>query len=308
MRFVLPARIRQRLQPAHPETIPADQRGRDAAIHKGRPSIPECPEGWVTGPPDFVIAGAEKAGTTRWRRLMSNHPMIHGPARELHWFDQFFESWPTPEDGTTYERYFPRPPGHIAGEKSPSYMRLFWVPAMLREAAPDTRIILILRDPLDRYISGRAFLERFRTRNTKRGMTQSMYSRRAVEESFTRSQYADQVESILEVFPREQLLVLQFEACNADPLGQIARTFEFVGVPPHVPSEEALAAEVNVTKKEKVVLDPRRERALRTRYRTDALRLQTLVPELDLSLWPSAAEPTDPSTEPTDPRAEPTDP
>ncbi len=292
MRVALPPRLRGRSTPRS-ETIPVSQRGGDAALQRGRPSPPECPEGWVTGPPDFVIAGVEKGGTTRWRRLLSTHPEIHGPARELHWFDQYFESWPTDEDIAAYHRYFPRPPGHLAGEKSPSYMRLFWVPAMLRQAAPDTRIILVLRDPLDRYISGRAFAERFRKRNIVRGMTESMYSRRAVEESFARGQYADQVASILEVFPREQLLVLQYEACNADPAGLLARTFEFIGAPPHVPPEEALAAEINVTRKEKVALDPRRERVLRDRYRTDALRLRELLPDIDLSLWPSVADTSD---------------
>src|SRR4051812_9675260 len=54
--------------------------------------------------PDFVIIGAQKAGTTSLWRYLVEHPMIVGPAeKEIHFFDGRFdrgEGW--------YRARFPR--------------------------------------------------------------------------------------------------------------------------------------------------------------------------------------------------------
>ena len=48
-----------------------------------------------------------------------------------------------------------------------------------------------------------------------------------------RGRYADQLERWLEVFPREQLLVVPSDDLAADPAGTHARVLEFLGAPPH---------------------------------------------------------------------------
>ena len=44
--------------------------------------------------------------------------------------------------------------------------------------------------------------------------------------------YFQQLRHVFEFFPREQVLVLQFERCVADPVGEMERTWRFVGVEP----------------------------------------------------------------------------
>ena len=58
------------------------------------PALPECPEGWTVGPPDFVILGAQKAGTTWWQGVIKDHPGVlrpPGQRMELHFFDHLWD-------------------------------------------------------------------------------------------------------------------------------------------------------------------------------------------------------------------------
>jgi len=68
----------------------ADARSAGARAATDRPEPPPPPPGFVTGPPDFVGVGAQKAGTTWWFRLIEAHPGVyHDPDQrpELHFFD-----------------------------------------------------------------------------------------------------------------------------------------------------------------------------------------------------------------------------
>lgn len=255
-----------------------------------RPEPPVTPPGWTVGPPHFVIVGAEKSGTSRWLRILREHPDVHigEGIREIHFWDGFTTSWPTQADIERYHRFFPRPDGGITGEKTPQYMSQWWAPRMLATAAPDARLIVMLRDPVDRYISGRTQVEKYRP--APGTGSQSDYDRRALEISMHRGEYALQLLWLLEAFAREQLLILQYEACNADPQAQLDRTFAHIGASPWVVPDELLAKEVNTAWMPKVPLEPEREAVLRALYRPEVLRLKEMVPELDLSLWPNFAD------------------
>jgi hypothetical protein len=235
--------------------------------------------------------GAEKAGTSRWLRLMEEHPDIHHLKRvgELHFFDHFADRWPTPDDIHRYHRFFPRPPGGMTGEKTPMYMTLYWAPRMLAEAAPDARIIVMLRDPVDRYLSGRTHAEQYRAEAVASGTSDEAFTRRAVETAFHRGEYATQLGWILEAFQREQVLAIQYERCSADPLGELARTFTFIGLANHTPEERLMARQVNAARIDKVPIEPQRQELIARLYEPEVRRLRELVPDLDLSLWPSFA-------------------
>ncbi len=121
------------------------------------PPPPACPAGWRTGPPDFVGVGAQRSGTTRWFDLIVAHPQVTAPLatrKELHYFDRFHSDAFTARDAMDYSEYFPRPEGTLTGEWSPSYLASPWAPAMLASAAPKTRLLVLLRDPVERYLSG----------------------------------------------------------------------------------------------------------------------------------------------------------
>ena len=100
--------------------------------------------------PDFVVIGAQKAGTTSLYRMLRKHPQVHMPrTKELHYFDFHYERGPE-----WYAAQFR--PGRWErrrGEATPNYM---WGPlARQRLIAdlPSARIIAILRNPVDRAYS-----------------------------------------------------------------------------------------------------------------------------------------------------------
>ena len=112
---------------------------------------PPCPPGWEVGPPTFVGVGTQKSGTQWWSHHLFGHPDAVRPVRkELHFFQHGWES-PFGEQGITfYHRYFPQRPGIVTGEWTPRYVMDPWTPPRLRAAAPDARLLVLLRDPMSR--------------------------------------------------------------------------------------------------------------------------------------------------------------
>src|SRR5690242_18385540 len=107
----------------------------------------------MTGPPAFVGVGAQKSGTTWWSAALRDHPEISIATKELHFFDSMETLDPRDCPVDAYHAHFAGEP-LLAGEFTPRYMFDPWVPALLRVAAPEARLIMILRDPVDRYRSG----------------------------------------------------------------------------------------------------------------------------------------------------------
>ena len=250
----------------------------------GPPAPPAVPDGWHVGPPHYVGVGAQKAGTSWWNRLIGAHPDVvsaGGRPKELHFFDR---AWETPfgeEDADRYRRYFPVPEGSVAGEWTPGYLIDFWTPELIARAAPEARILVLLRDPIDRFRSG--LTHQLATSRVPLG-------HRDIQGAFQRSLYAPQLRRVLAAFPAEQVWVGQYEACRADAARELARTYAFLGLAPHELDAQTFRGEVNPTTREKFAPGPRLHASLLEGYADDMAQLAELLPELDLSLWPSARE------------------
>ncbi len=258
------------------------------------PDPPACPPGWRIGPPDFVILGAQKAGTTWWFRMIEAHPRVVQPAEqrpELHFFDRRWDTWPSAEELAAYQRYFPRPDGSLAGEKTPDYIDSPWVLPMLADAAPDVRVILLFRDPIERYLSGRAHAERAWDGSAIPTARRTLADRRrVVAEAIDKGRYASQLEAARAAFTPGRVLALQYERCVMEPRVQIARTHAFLGLEPHELTDAEIARPRNRSRGERPAIDPQHVDFLRALYRPEVERLGTLMPDLDLSLWPSFAD------------------
>lgn len=250
----------------------------------GPPQPPTCPSGWRTAPPDYVGLGAQKAGTSWWDGLIHLHPAVHrvrGQPKELHYFDR---SWEQPFDDAAierYQRYFPRPEGGIAGEWTPGYLIDFWTPELIARAAPDVKVLILLRDPLARFVSGLTH---------QLATSRKPLSHRDIQGAFQRGLYAPQLRRVFAAFPHERVLIGQYEACRSDPLAQLARTYEFLGLEPFRPDDDALRGEVNPTTGRKYELPGPLREALLSGYRHDIEQVRRMLPDVDLSLWPSVAE------------------
>lgn len=244
--------------------------------------------GWETGPPDFVGVGAQRSGTSWWYRLVCDHAGVQEGPKELHFFDGYFAREFSAADVDAYHGLFPRPAGKLVGEWSPRYMHDFWTPALLHRAAPDACLLALLRDPLRRYQSGVSHeLNRF-ARGVRRGPRRHHAASMIANDALGRSLYGRQLRRLFEHFPRQQVLVLQYERCVADPSAELRRTYEFLGLGEvdHVPG--FLAARRGTAHPQ--IPPPEAITGLaRERIKRDLADLESLVPGLDLELWPSAA-------------------
>jgi Sulfotransferase domain len=247
------------------------------------PDPPATPPGWEVGPPDFVGVGAMRAGTTWWWRVITGHPQVGFQrglhTKEVHFFDELQEVDELSSASTArYHRWFPRPPGTLIGEWTPRYMFDASTPRHIARAAPGARILILLRDPVDRYASGFA---RMLVMARKRG--EALSEPELAADQTARGLYYVQVSRVLDLFPREQVLILQYERCRAHYETELRRTYDFLGlgldaeIPPNTGPGEP---------RERSLSQPERERLAQV-YAVDVRKLLEIVPEIDVALWPS---------------------
>ena len=272
---LLPSDLRADLRHRTGFAVPGD------LAFRSRPPTPAVGE--RTGPPDFTVAGAAEAGSEWWySAIVDRHDAA--PVAASAELSQFFSPYCTerfgPSEVATFRASFTRRPGQLAGLWSPQVAAHPWVPALLAMAAPRTRLVVLVRDPIERLLAG---LDR--TVAARPPHPGSYYS-----DAVDRSRYAQQLGWILRVFAAEQVLVLQTERCLADPQGQMARVSEFLGTDPPA-AAPAVGAGPTWPPAARGRLDPATLERLRKLYAPDVADLGVLVPDLDLSWWPNFAEP-----------------
>ena len=256
----------------------------------GRLPPPAPGKAELTAPPEFVGIGAQKSGTSWWFNLIAQHPRVyandalraaHFPSylhKERHFFDAYCARDFSRSDARSYAEWFARPEGMIAGEWTPRYMVDHWVAPALKAAAPDTRLLILLRDPVRRLESG--LVHELRRKD--------VLNPADLQNHVMRSQYALHLSWWFRYFDRDRILVLQYERCIQNPAEQLDRTFRFLGlepvrVTPAVVSERVNAGEAGGA----FSLSQAREALLADLLRNDVLELAQLCPEIDVSLWPS---------------------
>jgi len=242
---------------------------------------PDPAPGECTGPPDFVGIGVQKAGTSWWYELIVDHPRVFARAdihKERHYFSHFGTTPFGPAELSQYHGWFPRPPSLVTGEWTPDYLSFSWVAPLLARAAPSARLLVLLRDPVERFRSGLDF------RLSQGAPDDDVTVADAVRQGF----YARSLRAYLDHFPSDQMLVLQYEACAADPAAHLNATYDFLGLEAHHPHD--LRRPINVSG-QKRLLDADTSRRLVDVYRSDVEDLVRLVPTIDLDLWPHFARP-----------------
>jgi Sulfotransferase domain len=237
----------------------------------------------TVGPPDFIGVGTQRSGTTWWFETLLDHPQIRGPRnglKEQHFFDRFCRRELVAKDIPRYHRKFPRGPGQIAGEWTPRYMFDFWTPRVIARAVPEAKLLVMLRDPIERLRSGVPH---------RLSATALPIAESAVQDAVERGRYATQLRRLHACHEREKVLILQYERCRADPHGEYRRTLEFLGVDPdHRP---AAFDELRGTTQAATAhpLWDHLEAGLRATYEPEVAALAEIAPEIDVSLWPNFA-------------------
>ncbi|MGA1868177.1 MAG: sulfotransferase family protein [bacterium] len=165
--------------------------------------------------PHFIIVGAMKSGSSSLMHHLRNHKKIHTPSKELH----FFNNDNNYRKGLNW--YIKKilekknPEAEIFGEKTPSYSYQKNVAERIYQNCPDSKIIWIFRNPVERTYSN--YLHSFKQgkdllcfedaikMEEKRIKSNIWYGYK------TRSIYHLQVERFLKFFPKEQMFFLLFD-------------------------------------------------------------------------------------------------
>ncbi len=102
---------------------------------------------------DFLILGAQKSGTTTLFQLLSEHPGVFvPPGKEVPFFTRDDAS-PATLSAYLQEHFGSAPANALTGKVTPHYLSDPRVPARLRAMMPDTRLAVILRNPVERALS-----------------------------------------------------------------------------------------------------------------------------------------------------------
>jgi hypothetical protein len=194
--------------------------------------------------PDFIIIGAQRCGTTSLYWWLSKHPDVAAAAtKELHFFDLGYDrtlGWYRRQFPSTHERKrHLESSGHVlvAGEASPYY--LFHPDAAMRVArdVPGARLIVLLRDPVDRAFSHYHHQVRLKQETLSFEAALAAESDRLVggdpmvirsHSYHARGVYLEQLERWYAHFPAEQILVVISEELFAMPARELARVQAFL--------------------------------------------------------------------------------
>ncbi|XP_067089099.1 heparan sulfate glucosamine 3-O-sulfotransferase 3B1a [Osmerus mordax] len=180
--------------------------------------------------PQAIIIGVKKGGTRALLEFLRVHPDIRAVGAEPHFFDRNYDKgleW--------YRDLMPKTlEGQITMEKTPSYFVTKEVPARIHAMSKDTKLIVVVRDPVTRAIS-----DYTQTRSKKpdipsfESLTFKNMTAGLIDTSWSAVQigmYAKHLERWLQYFPMEQLLFVSGESLISDPAGEMAHVQDFLGL------------------------------------------------------------------------------
>ena len=216
--------------------------------------------------PDFLLIGAPKAGTTALHLALSAHPQIYmsSPKEPKYFLTDDGVQPPArggPGDAQTirkqiwrrgdYERLFElAPAGAMRGESTTLYLQDPKAHQRIKTAIPDVRLLVVLRDPVDRAHSNWTHLHSagLETEPFIRACELEDERARAGWAPFWRytglSRYGAQLTHLFATFPRDQVLVLFYRDLREQPEPTLDLVCRFLGVTPGVITEVPAA---NVT-------------------------------------------------------------
>lgn len=191
--------------------------------------------------PDWVIVGAQKAGTTTLHTaLHDSRDSVPPVTKEPHYFTTH---WDRPVDW--YRAQFRAVPWHRTGEASPYYLFHPLAIARMRVTLPDVRIIVLLRDPVERAHShwshnrrrGReplGFAEAIEAEEARLAGSDPDDPKSAYRHFsyVARGRYAGQLARLAEHYSLRQVLVLKSEDLYAAPLAVVSEVADWVGIRP----------------------------------------------------------------------------
>lgn len=209
--------------------------------------------------PNVLVVGAQRSGTTSLFLYLAQHPLVFGPrrAKGVHYFDTNYDR---PLDW--YRAHFPRRSmmdrlarefgtAPAVGEGAPYYLFHPAIPDRIAAVMSECRIIVVLREPLDRAVSHHAhevrrgfetlsLIDAFEAEEGRlageedRLLADPTYVSRAhIHHGYIgRGQYAGQLERYLDRFGADRVLVVDSASLKENPGGEVRKVTDFLGLHP----------------------------------------------------------------------------
>lgn len=199
--------------------------------------------------PNFFIIGAPKCGTTSLNAYLETHPNIYmSPEKEPHFFAEHREMRHAQTEEAYLRLFSGAGPQHaVIGEGSTTTLHSPGALERLREFAPDARIVVMLRDPVDLVYSmyrhhiyrvqedqptfadaWRVSVERAEGRNWPKTVRKADPVQLEYRSFGMLGQH---VARLLNLFDRSQVHIILFDDFRKDPGAEYRKVLEFLGVP-----------------------------------------------------------------------------
>lgn len=178
---------------------------------------------------DFVGIGFTKCGSTWIYKLLDEHPEICvSKTKETNFFHLNKDLLENKKKLKSYENYYWHcEKGQVRGEFSPGYANKEVALNQIKDLYPDIKIIVALRNPVDRVISSFFFRNRFDKQITERDPDSAL---REKYENVDGSMYSRPLRKWLKHFPRERIFVMVLEDLASSPEEKTKELFSFLGV------------------------------------------------------------------------------
>lgn len=210
--------------------------------------------------PDFLIIGGQRCGTTSLYHYLVEQPSIMpASTKEVHFFDcnNFYKGplWYRAKFPSLPQKYYRErilKLHSFTGEATPYYLFHPQAPKRVAHLMPQAKLIVLLRNPVDRAYShhwlesqeNEKFSfeeaieweeERIEGEREKMLKDERYQSYKYRHFSYlARGIYIDQLQAWMEIFPKEQFLILKSEDLYQNPSAVLQRSLEFLGIPAHL--------------------------------------------------------------------------
>jgi len=203
--------------------------------------------------PNVFLIGAPKAGTTTISYWLRHHPDVFvSTPKEPMFYLNIKADFAGPGGQELNDQVVKRREDYLGlfrvGEQSKyrvdastDYLSDDQAPRLIKKDCPDARILIILRNPVDRIFSEHSHLVRDKLEDRSLLEAISLEARRVNDNwnslfrHISRSKYAMGVATYFELFGRKNVLVLLYDDLASDPVKTRKRIFEFLHLPDHDP-------------------------------------------------------------------------
>jgi len=233
--------------------------------------------------PNFFIVGAPRAGTTSLYHHLKHTPTVFMPQKkEPHFFSVIHPRLlkPVKDEKEYYELFKNVKNEKAVGEASTSYLNDPESPKLIYQRIPNARIIIILRDPVERAFSHYMLARRGLEKRSFHEAIHAYFNRKNFDLSVSYLEYgfySEQIKRYLEIFGSEKVKIIIFEEYVKNVREKVLEVLRFLRVNEEPPNLDKVYKphQLQMRKLSSIILGSKTVRKIGSRF----------VNQFDESMW-----------------------